>query len=266
MSDRQLDPKQAASCFIHIHRCLGRWAVGNDPNCHPEADPGSYHVGLGPFVINEGLLTFGQAKECAESLQAGLALVLRYDREGDDKIRSSAGPVRDFGQALEVDFFGGRDAYRALEVHLESQGAKRKRDYSHISDTTQVPEGWLLAVHIKPPRKEVSCDIFLVIPVSGVIHFLGHHASPPGCKNLDYVVEHLKRSALASWLQDHPETPKVYLLGDQGMSQEESKCLACGGSPASTNNGSTLPLCEDCSSKRGSPRGVTPKSPPKEPA
>jgi len=134
-----LTAEEEASCHVHIWRCKGRTASGNDARCHPHAEPGGYDVGFGMIPLNTQLpfASFEEAKEYALSFQHMLGRVIQADRQGRDH-----GPPQNIKDLKEVDIFGGREAHIAAEEwlkHVEGFDAK----YRVIGDLRKCRYGWI---------------------------------------------------------------------------------------------------------------------------
>jgi len=135
----QLDPKASAARHIHIHRCLGNLASGNDFRCHPDFEPGGYDVGFGMMDLNvhKPFATFEAAKDFALCFSHMLARVIKEDR---GETTSNSKPY-DLESLREVDVFGGRTAYALAERYLKLMGGG---PYRIIGGLRQCRYGWLV--------------------------------------------------------------------------------------------------------------------------
>jgi hypothetical protein len=75
-------PEESASCMMHVYRCSGREAVGNVLRCHPDADPGGYHIGIGMLTLPETYATREEAVDMAKAVAQWVAIAIQYDRDG----------------------------------------------------------------------------------------------------------------------------------------------------------------------------------------
>lgn len=164
-----METEEAASSYIHIHRCLGNLASGNDYRCHPTCEPGGYDVGFAMMDLNvhQPFATFEEAKEFALLFQRVLGMVFKYERgEGV----SNRTPY-DLEALQEIDVFGGRSAYATAEHHL------KKLSLKIVGDLRRCHYGWLFRasptlryVSYKWPAWEKRTDqLYLVVPPKGKV-------------------------------------------------------------------------------------------------
>lgn len=134
-----MDPKASGARHIHIRRCLGNLASGNDYKCHPDCEPGGYDVGFAMMDLNvhKPFATFEEAKEFALCFAQMLGLVIKEDR-GE---RTSGREPYDLEALKEVDVFGGRMAYALAERYLKTLGGG---PYRIIGDLRRCRYGWLV--------------------------------------------------------------------------------------------------------------------------
>lgn len=135
-----LTPEEEASCHIHIWRCKGRTASGNDYEGHLHAEPGGYDVGFGMIPLNTQLpfATFEEAKEYCLAFQFMLGVVIKALRKGP----CDNGLPTNLKDLNEVDIFGGRDAHIAAEEWLKNvEGFDAK--YQVIGDLRKCRYGWI---------------------------------------------------------------------------------------------------------------------------
>ncbi len=205
---KQLDPKEAVSCHLHLRRCPGRLASGNRYKCHPNHEPGGYDIGfMGyDFSSRAPFATFEEAKEELLMLQEALGRLLEYDRTGRH-VAVSIGP-EDLKNLREVDVFD--DAYILAEEYLSkyADGA-----FTVIGEDRKCRFGWLVRYDTKKARKKWSGKkgwyawegdsfpegphlMLLVVPPKGTIYRLS--------------VQPTLEATLKNFSESHPEVEPCY--------------------------------------------------------